>query len=49
VRAFVESGHELTEVEIAALNNTRQDLWVLVADQIDPRLQKASFYSRSQS
>jgi hypothetical protein len=49
VRAFVEAGHELTEVEIAALNNTRQDLWVLVADQIDPRLQKASFHSRSQS
>jgi hypothetical protein len=49
LRGFIESGHELTELEIAALSHTRQDLWVLVADQIDPRLQKASLHTRSQS
>jgi hypothetical protein len=49
LRGFIESGHELTDLEIAALNHTRADLWVLVADQIDPRLQKASFHTRSQS
>ena len=46
---FIEAGHALTDVEIAAVSQTRQDLWVLVADQIDPRLQKASFDTRSQS
>ena len=49
LRGFIESGHELTDLEIAALNHTRADLWVLVADQIDPRLQKASLQSWSQS
>jgi hypothetical protein len=49
LRGFIESGHELTDLEINALSHTRQDLWVLVADQIDPRLQKASFHIRSQS
>ena len=49
LRGFIESGHELTDLEIAALNQTEADLWVLVADQIDPRLQKASFQTRSQS
>ena len=49
LQSFMESGHELTEFEIAALCRTRQDLWALVADQIDPRLQKASLHTRSQS
>jgi len=49
LRGFIESGHELTDLEIAAVSQTRQDLWVLVADQIDPRLQKANFRTRSQS
>ena len=43
---FIEMGHELTPVELAALTATRSDLWVLVAEQIDPRLQKASLRTR---
>jgi hypothetical protein len=39
---FAEAGHELTEVEIAALEATRAELWAWVADRLDPRLQKAS-------
>ena len=49
LHGFIESGCELTGVEIAAVTHIRQDLWTLVADQIDPRLQKASSQSRSQS
>ena len=49
LRGFIASGHELTDLEIAALCQTRQDLWALAADQIDPRLQKASLQTRSQS
>ena len=40
---FMETGHELTPVELAALRATRSDLWALVAEQIDSRLQKARF------
>ena len=40
---FMESGYELTPVEIAALRATPSDLWEQVAERIDPRLQKASF------
>jgi hypothetical protein len=40
---FMESGHELTRLEVAALMATHADLWARVAEQIDPRLQKASF------
>ena len=40
---FMESGHELTRLEAAALMATHADLWARVAEQIDPRLQKASF------
>jgi hypothetical protein len=43
IRAFIDAGHELTTVEIAALVGTGPDLWERVADQVDPRLQKASF------
>ena len=40
---FVESGYDLTAVEIAALRATPADMWGRVAERIDPRLQKASF------
>jgi hypothetical protein len=47
IRAFVDAGHELTTVEIAALVATGPDFWERVADQVDPRLQKASFQAVS--
>jgi hypothetical protein len=37
---FMESGHELTTVEIAALRTTPADIWKRIATHIDPRLQK---------
>lgn len=40
---FIESGYELTSVEIAALCATPADVWERVAARIDPRLEKASF------
>ena len=40
---FVESGYELTSVEIAALRATPADMWERVAEHIDPRLEKVSF------
>jgi hypothetical protein len=40
---FIESGYELTSLERAVLQTTQADLWARVAEQIDPRLQKASF------
>jgi hypothetical protein len=49
LHGFIESGYELTRLELAAVTHTRQDLWSLVADRIDPRLQKASTQSWSQS
>ena len=39
---FSEGGHELTALEISALLATPHALWTVVADQVDPRLQKAS-------
>ena len=39
---LVEAGHELTLTEIAALTTTSPELWTLVAERIDSRLQKAS-------
>lgn len=38
-----EGGLSLSSTEIAALMSTDRDLWARAADQIDPRLQKASF------
>ena len=49
LHGFIESGYELTAMELAAVTHTRQDLWTLAADRIDPRLQKASIHPRSQS
>jgi hypothetical protein len=40
---FMDAGYELTSLEIAALKATHADVWVRVAEQIDPRLQKISF------
>lgn len=40
---FVESGYELTPLEITALGATPAAVWEQVAERIDPRLQKASF------
>jgi hypothetical protein len=40
---FVDSGHELTALEIAALRATPLDVWERAAERIDSRLQKASF------
>ena len=40
---FTESGYDLSELEIAAVRATPVDAWERVAEQIDPRLQKASF------
>jgi hypothetical protein len=39
---LLERGTHLTPVEIAALVATDSTLWERVAEQIDPRLQKAS-------
>ena len=40
---FIESGYDLTPLEITALRATPAGLWERVAEQIDPRLQKMSF------
>jgi hypothetical protein len=39
---FIEWGHELTALEIAALEATDPGLWTRTAQHVDPRLQKAS-------
>ena len=42
LRAFVRSGHDLNEVECAALTATSWEVWAQTAERIDPRLLKAS-------
>jgi len=37
---FVESGYDLTRVEIAALAATPAQVWEALAGHVDPRLQK---------
>jgi len=37
---FVESGYDLTALELTALRTTRSEVWAQWAEQIDPRLQK---------
>jgi hypothetical protein len=37
---FVETGYDLTALETAALMTTSTRIWTLVAEAIDPRLQK---------
>ncbi len=39
---FMESGLELTSLEIAALKSTPATVWARLAEGIDPRLQKAA-------
>lgn len=42
LQIFCEAGHELTPLEISAVLATPSGLWSLVAEEIDPRLQKAN-------
>jgi hypothetical protein len=39
---FIESGYELTPLEVSAVESTDRGLWTRTAEQIDPRLQKVS-------
>jgi len=39
---FIESGYDLTWLEIEALRATQARVWTDAADQIDPRLQKVA-------
>jgi hypothetical protein len=41
LQTFVEGGHELTCVEVSAIHATPAKLWRIVANQVDPRLQRA--------
>ena len=43
---FIESGYDLTALEVAALRATDAGVWVQAAKKIDPRLQKVSFTVR---
>jgi hypothetical protein len=39
---FMESGYDLTSLEMTALRATHAGVWAQAAEQIDPRLQKIS-------
>jgi hypothetical protein len=39
---FIESGHELTNIEIQALAASSPMFWGEVAERLDPRLQKVT-------
>ena len=45
---FIESGYDLTAVEVTALRATDARVWAQAAERIDPRLQKVSFDSLHQ-
>lgn len=48
LRRFIESGYELTPLEITALCDTAADVWDRSARRIDPRLQKVWLPSAEQ-
>lgn len=39
---FVESGYDLTALEMAAVTATHRSVWTGAAERIDPRLQKVA-------
>jgi hypothetical protein len=41
LQAFIDTGHELTSVEFSAIQATPAALWRIIADHVDPRLQRA--------
>ena len=41
LHAFVRSGHDLTEVECAAVTSVGGEVWAQMAERFDPRLLKA--------
>jgi hypothetical protein len=43
---FIDSGYDLTALEVAALKATDAGVWAQAAKKIDPRLQKVSFTVR---
>jgi hypothetical protein len=47
LRDLCDRGAELSLTEVAALINTDPSLWTRAADDLDPRLQKASFTNES--
>jgi len=44
--ALCDLGFDLSRTEIAALVNTNRSIWQRAADELDPRLQKASLEDR---
>jgi hypothetical protein len=45
IGGFMLAGHDLTAIEITAVTSTPIELWEVVAEQIDCRLQKVSLQS----